>query len=174
VDHLICLAYNDDDAGSSFSNPRLQLPRRRIWLVEDSPSDARLFAEACSTDGQFETKVILDGADALALIERTRTSDAEPLPDLVLLDLNLPKVSGWDVLERLKGSAEFKTIPVVVFSTSSNADDVTLAYSRGANCFVRKPMNLTEFFRICQGITHHWLCIATLPKRRIQQSSTPE
>ena len=136
----------------------------RLLLVEDSPGDARLVREALR-DGAVPTQVtvVTDGEDALNVLHR-RGAHAQALrPDLVILDLNLPKTSGREVLADVKADPTLRSLPIVVLSTSSSEDDIQAVYGLHANCYVRKPVELDEFLRAVKGIAAFWLTVARLP-----------
>ena len=131
-----------------------------ILLVEDSQSDVELTQELLEEAGvPHRLRVARDGEAALAELR----CPATPRPDLVLLDLNLPRVDGREVLRAVKGDDELKTIPIIVLSTSREASDVLDCYREHANCFISKPLNLDEFLDIVQAIERFWLTVARLP-----------
>ena len=135
-----------------------------ILLVEDNAGDARLTAEAFKEGRVLNNMtVIRDGAEALVYLRREgKYRDATP-PDLILLDLNLPKKDGREVLAEIKADEELKRIPVIVLTTSANPDDVTRAYGSFASCYITKPVNLDQFLRVVQNIESFWLSLVTLP-----------
>jgi chemotaxis family two-component system response regulator Rcp1 len=137
-----------------------------VLLVEDDEDDVRLTREALR-----DSKVIVnmsvasDGEEALERLRRAgRFADAAR-PDLILLDLNLPRVSGREVIEALKGDAELKLIPVVVLTTSEADSDIVKCYDLGANCYITKPVNFDQFRRIIKAIDEFWLAIVKLPHK---------
>lgn len=135
-----------------------------ILLVEDSPSDVRLTREALK-DAKIlnNLHVASDGEEAMEFLHRTgRYADAVR-PDLVLLDLNLPRKDGREVLAEMKADEELRRIPVVVLTTSRSEEDVLRAYDLHANCFITKPVGLDQFLRIVESIHGFWLSIVTLP-----------
>ncbi len=135
-----------------------------ILLVEDSPGDVRLTREALR-DGKVRNNlsVVTDGVEALAFLRREgRYADA-PRPDVILLDLNLPKKDGREVLEELKTDAALSRIPVVVLTTSGAETDIVRSYELHANCFITKPLDLDEFFSAVRAIKDFWLSNARLP-----------
>jgi len=136
----------------------------QVLLVEDSPSDARLTQEAFR-DGKIANTltVVTDGIEALAYLQRKGKYAKAPRPDLILLDLNLPKMDGRELLRRIKTDDEFKTIPVVVLTTSEADGDVLKAYEYHANCYIRKPVDLTRFLEIISMIEDFWLTVVKLP-----------
>lgn len=135
-----------------------------ILLVEDSPSDARLTQEAFK-DAKLRNNltIVTDGAEALAYLKREGRYAGALRPDLVLLDLNLPKVDGRDVLRQIKADPDLRSIPVVVLTTSEAESDVVAAYEYHANCFVRKPVDLDRFLKVIASIEDFWLTVVKLP-----------
>ena len=135
-----------------------------ILLVEDNPGDARLAWEAIR-----EARVtsimrwVTDGVEALAFLKREgRFSDAKR-PDLILLDLNLPRKDGREVLAEIKNDPAFRSIPVVVLTTSQADEDVSNAYHLNANCYISKPVDLEQFMRVVSAIENFWLTVVKLP-----------
>jgi CheY-like chemotaxis protein len=137
-----------------------------ILLVEDSPSDANLTKEALR-EGRLinNLRVVPDGEQALAFLRRQPPFAAAPRPDLILLDLNLPRKDGREVLEEIKSDNALRCIPVVVLTTSREESDVMAAYGRNANCYVTKPVDLDQFIDAIRSIDHFWLNIVTLPSK---------
>ena len=136
-----------------------------ILLVEDNPGDARLTREALR-DGTVRNNlhVAVDGVEAMAFLRREgRFSDA-PRPDLVLLDLNLPRKSGSEVLADVKSDPDLARIPVVVLTTSRADEDVANAYAFHANCYITKPVDFEQFIRVVRSIEEFWFTIVRLPK----------
>ena len=135
-----------------------------ILLVEDSPSDVRLTREALK-DAKIlnNLSVASDGEEAMEYLHRTGRHADAVRPDLVLLDLNLPRKDGREVLAEMKADEELRRIPVVVLTTSRSEEDVLRAYDLHANCFITKPVGLDQFLRIVESIHGFWLSIVTLP-----------
>jgi chemotaxis family two-component system response regulator Rcp1 len=135
----------------------------RILLVEDSVADHKLVQMALAeSGGDTELLYADDGAAALDVLDEV-VAGRHPRPDVVLLDLNMPKASGVDVLRRVKGDPELRTIPVVVFSTSRADVDVAVAYAAGANAYVVKPLDLQRFMTVVRSIEEHWTSVVRLP-----------
>jgi len=136
-----------------------------ILLVEDNPGDARLTLEAFK-EGRVINRltVVNDGVEALNYLRRQGPYANAPSPDLILLDLNLPRMDGRQVLAEIKVDPELKTIPVVVLTTSASQDDVARAYGSHANCYIRKPVDLDQFLRVVQSIESFWLSLVMLPR----------
>ena len=135
-----------------------------ILLVEDSPADARLTRSALS-EGSVPKNihVVTDGAQAIDFLRRRKGHEGAPRPDVVLLDLNLPKRDGLEVLREIKSDPELHSITVIVLTTSQLQDDIRAAYEMAANCYVVKPVDLDEFYRAMRGIEEFWMTLATLP-----------
>ncbi len=145
--------------------PRPGAPRRRVLLVEDNPADARLAVEAfgeVAWSGCIEH--VADGDRALALL-RERAETGRGLPDLVLLDLNLPGRHGRELLAAMRADPVLATVPVVVFTTSTAAEEVEACYRLGANCYVAKPVELGELQRVAEAIVRFWFATVELPPR---------
>jgi two-component system, chemotaxis family, response regulator Rcp1 len=135
----------------------------QIALVEDNPGDARLFREVCVNHARAEVVELADGEQALEYFSRKgRFSDAAH-PNLIVLDLNLPKVSGHDILKFIKAHNELKSIPVIVFSTSGAAADIAKSYDLNASCYLRKPVDLEGYEDVCSRLRRFWLDVAVLP-----------
>ena len=136
-----------------------------ILLVEDNPGDARLTLEAFKEGKVLNNLVVMkDGVDALDYLRRRGPYASAKTPDLILLDLNLPRKSGREVLTEIKADAHLKTIPVVVLTTSADDQDVARAYSQHANCYITKPVDLEQFLRVVQSIEDFWLTLVRLPE----------
>jgi two-component system, chemotaxis family, response regulator Rcp1 len=135
-----------------------------ILLVEDSPGDVRLTREALR-EGEIRNhlSVTTDGALALAFLRREGCYATAPRPDVILLDLNLPKLDGREVLTAIKADPLLRRIPVVILTTSSNEQDILRSYDLHANCYITKPVDLDQFISVVQAIESFWLTIVTLP-----------
>lgn len=135
-----------------------------LLLIEDNPGDVRLTREALkNSDINVHLSIARDGVEAMDFLRRSgRFADA-PKPDLVLLDLNLPRKNGREVLSEIKSHPELKRIPVLIMTTSRAEQDVNRAYLLNANCYITKPMDLDEFLRIVKAIEDFWLKTVTLP-----------
>lgn len=136
-----------------------------LLLVEDNAADVRLTREALA-EGKVKNKlnVVSDGLEALAYLRREPPFEGVAKPDLILLDLNLPKMDGREVLAEIKSDEILKTIPVVVLTTSKSADDITQTYDLHANCFIQKPVDLDQFLSVVSMIETFWLSIVKLPR----------
>jgi two-component system, chemotaxis family, response regulator Rcp1 len=136
----------------------------RILLVEDNPADVRLTTEAFH-EGKVWNRldVVTDGATALDFLFRRGEHAAAPRPDLVLLDLNLPKRDGREVLAEIKADPVLRRIPVIVLTTSKAEEDVLSSYDLHANCYIVKPVGLEQFIAAVQAIDEFWLTVVKLP-----------
>lgn len=138
--------------------------RKVIFLIEDNRGDIRLIQEALkSADTPCEIAVARDGVEAMAYLRREGDFQQARIPDLILLDLNLPKKDGREVLAEIKADPTLKHIPVVVLTTSRNEEDIFNSYDLHVNCYIAKSRNLAQLFNIIQGIEEFWLKTATLP-----------
>lgn len=137
-----------------------------ILLVEDSPGDARLAREGLSQCKIHNTlNVVDDGVKAMAFLNRQGEYATAPRPDLILLDLNLPRKDGRQVLREIKEDARFKTIPVVILTTSRADEDIHKTYSLHANCYVTKPLDLKQFLDVVRSIEDFWFTTVRLPAK---------
>jgi two-component system, chemotaxis family, response regulator Rcp1 len=136
-----------------------------VLLVEDSPGDVRLTREALKdAKVHISLHVATDGIEAMAYLERTGMYISAPRPDLILLDLNLPRKDGREVLKEIKESPRLRTIPVVILTTSSSDADVLHSYQLHANCYISKPVDLDGFLKVVQSIDNFWLTVVKLPR----------
>ena len=135
-----------------------------ILLVEDSPSDAMMTREALEASKVLNRLYIVDdGVEAMAFLRREGKYADATRPGLILLDLNLPRKSGLEVLQEVKNDADLKTIPIVVLTTSKMEQDIARSYSSHANCYVTKPVEFAKLADAVRGIRDFWLCLVTLP-----------
>ncbi len=137
-----------------------------ILLVEDNPGDARLAQEALK-EGRLSTRlrVVVDGVEAMAYLRREGEFATAPRPHLVLLDLNLPRKDGRQVLAEMKADSDLRRIPVVVLTTSQAEQDILRSYDLHANCYITKPVDLDHFIAVVRAIEEYWCAVATLPPR---------
>jgi len=135
-----------------------------ILLVEDNPGDERLTREALK-EGKVYSNLywMKDGVEAMEFLKRRGKHKDAPRPDIILLDLNLPKKDGREVLEEIKTDDDLKRIPVVVLTTSKAEEDVLRTYNLHANCYVTKPVDLEKFIVVVRSIDRFWLTVVTLP-----------
>ncbi len=135
-----------------------------ILLIEDNPGDVRLMQEAFKVSTLQNTlHVVSDGVEAMMWLRRQGRYAEAVGPDLILLDLNLPKKDGREVLKEIKEDERLKRIPTVVLTTSQAQRDILKAYTLHANCYITKPVNLEEFFNVVKAIEEFWLGVVTLP-----------
>lgn len=135
-----------------------------ILLVEDNAGDVRLTREAL-LEGKVYSNLhwAKDGVEALEFLRHEGSHAEAPRPDIILLDLNLPKIDGREVLAAIKGDDQLKQIPVVVLTTSKAEEDVLRSYALHANCFITKPVDLDKFILVVKSIDRFWLTVVTLP-----------
>ena len=148
------------------SDTNRSAPPVEILLVEDNPGDERLTREALK-EGKVYSNLhwVKDGVEALEFLRKKGKYSSTPRPDIILLDLNLPKKDGREVLQEIKNDDALKRIPVVILTTSKAEEDVLKSYDLHANCYVTKPVDLDKFITVVQSIDRFWLTIATLPTR---------
>lgn len=137
-----------------------------ILLVEDSPSDTALTIEALKA-GKVANRLynVEDGVEAMSYLRRQGVYKNAPRPDLIMLDLNLPKKDGREVLAELKEDPVLKTIPVIVLTTSRADEDILKSYQLHANCYITKPVDFQQFIGVVKTIENFWLTVVTLPPR---------
>jgi CheY-like chemotaxis protein len=135
-----------------------------ILLVDDNPGDVRLTAEALK-DGEVENRLhtAKDGMEAIAFLRRKGRYIDAPRPDLILLDLNMPRMNGRQVLAEIKEDSALKHIPVIILTGSRDMDDIVRMYDLHANCYVTKPIDFEQFTMMVKSITDFWLTIVRLP-----------
>ncbi|HEY9623911.1 MAG TPA: response regulator [Crinalium sp.] len=139
---------------------------KTIFLIEDNRADIRLIQEALkSTAAQCQVVVARDGMEAMAYLRQDEGYGDAVRPDLILLDLNLPKKDGREVLAEIKADPTLMQIPVVVLTTSRNEEDIFNSYDLHVNCYISKSRNLSQLLKIVRGIEEFWLETATLPPR---------
>jgi len=139
---------------------------KEVLLIEDSPGDVRLTLEAFRDAGiAVHLHVANDGVDAMAFLRHEGAHADAPRPDFILLDLNLPKMDGREVLARIKSDENLKTIPTVVLTTSDAAADIANSYQLQANCYLTKPVQLDEFEALVRNISDFWLRKVKLPQQ---------
>jgi len=141
-----------------------EAPPVEILLVEDNPGDHRLTKEALH-EGKVYNNLhwVQDGVEALDFLKRRGRHAGAPRPDIILLDLNLPKKDGRQVLSEIKQDQDLRSIPVVILTTSAAEEDVLRSYDLHANCYVTKPVDLEKFIVVVQSIDRFWLSVVTLP-----------
>jgi CheY-like chemotaxis protein len=135
-----------------------------LLLVEDNPGDVRLTQEALKSGHVWNNlNVVRDGVEAMAYLRREREFRGAVRPDLILLDLSLPRKDGREVLAEIKADEQLKRIPVVILTGSNLEADILGAYGRYANCYITKPIDLQKFMKVVQAIEHFWFAIVRLP-----------
>lgn len=135
-----------------------------ILLVEDNPGDVRLTIEALKEAKLLNTiQHVSDGVEAIAYLRQTGNYASAPRPDLILLDLNLPKKDGREVLAEIKNDPNLKRIPVVILTTSRAEQDILKAYNLHANCYITKPVDLDQFIKVAKSIDNFWFTMVRLP-----------
>jgi chemotaxis family two-component system response regulator Rcp1 len=138
-----------------------------VLLVEDSPGDVRLTQEAFrDANSSIHLSVAADGVEAMAFLKHVGMHANSPRPDLILLDLNLPKMDGREVLAHIKEDDDLKTIPTVILTTSDAESDIVKSYQLQANCYLTKPVQLDAFESLVKSINDFWLTKAKLPQQR--------
>ncbi|MGB2620923.1 MAG: response regulator [Candidatus Acidiferrum sp.] len=138
-----------------------------VLLVEDSPGDVRLTQEAFrDANAAIRLHVVADGVEAVAFLRREGSHTLAPRPELILLDLNLPKMDGREVLAHIKDDCSLKTIPTVILTTSESESDIVKSYQLHANCYLSKPAQLDAFEALVKSINDFWLTKVKLPQQR--------
>lgn len=138
-----------------------------VLLVEDSPGDVRLTREAFKdANSTIHLHVAMDGVEAMAFLNRQGEHRNAPRPDLILLDLNLPRMDGREVLSLIKQDDDLKTIPTVILTTSEAEADIVKSYQLQANCYLNKPVQLDAFEALVKSINDFWLTKVKLPQQR--------
>lgn len=135
-----------------------------ILLVEDNLADVRLLVEVLKEGKDYHRmNVVTNGVEAMSYLNRKGKFSDAPRPDIILLDLNLPKKDGREVLKEIKNDKKFKRIPVVVLTTSDSEEDISKSYEYHANCYITKPVDLDQFIQVVNAIESLWLENAALP-----------
>ena len=138
----------------------------KVLLIEDNQGDAELVMEAFNSDKVKSELVIIDsGEEAMRFLKNQRERKEDVPPHLIILDLNLPKIDGKEILHFIKNDNVLKTIPVIVFTTSSLQKDISYSYNNHANCYIVKPGNLKDFISTITAIEAFWLNCVTYPKK---------
>ncbi|MEI6079425.1 MAG: response regulator [bacterium] len=137
-----------------------------ILLVEDNPADVRLTTEALKEEKIYNNlNIVTDGVEAMAFLKREGKYAKAVRPDLILLDLNLPKKDGREVLKEIKNDDNLKAIPVVVLTVSKSEEDILRSYNLHANCYITKPVDLKQFIKVAKAVQDFWMTIVKLPPR---------
>lgn len=145
--------------------PKQTLQPIRILMVEDDPGDVRLTREALTSKKMHITMHhVPDGIEAMAFLRKEGAYTDTMRPDLILLDLNLPRMDGREVLAELQKETQLKRIPVIVLTTSAGEEDILAAYDMNANCYITKPVDWKQFIKVVELIEDFWLTVVKLPK----------
>jgi chemotaxis family two-component system response regulator Rcp1 len=137
-----------------------------ILMVDDNPADIDLTSEVLAqSERHFHVNAVNDGVEAISFLRRQGKYAKAPVPDLVVLDLNLPRKDGCEVLSNIRADPSLAKIPVVIFTSSQASSDIARSYKLGANCYLKKPGNLPEFVAAVQSMAEFWLTFATLPQK---------
>lgn len=137
-----------------------------VLLVEDNPGDVRLMKEALQDDKLiYNLHVVVDGIEAMDFLLQKGDFAKAPRPDLILLDLNLPRKDGREVLAEVKSDPDLKQIPVVILTSSQAEQDIVKTYELHANCYINKPVDLEQFSKVVKSINDFWFTVVRLPKR---------
>lgn len=133
-------------------------------IIEDNEGDLLLIADALKESKKNNTiTIVKDGLDAINFLEKIGKNHAERSPDIILLDINLPKMNGQEVLTSIKANENLKSIPVIIFTTSSSERDIFESYNNHANCYITKPVNVLDFLKVISSIENFWTSIIQLP-----------
>lgn len=145
-------------------NNKKDLKIVEILLVEDNPADIRLTQEAIKESKiSNNLHIVRDGMEAISFLRKEGKFSNAVRPDLILLDLNLPKINGFEVLNEIKNDSDLKRIPVVILTISEAEVDLVKAYNNYANCYVNKPLDIKEFYKIVKSIGNFWFTVVKLP-----------
>jgi len=137
-----------------------------ILIVEDNPGDARLITEVLNGNKVYnKLYVAQDGVEAIDFLLRQGEFSDAPRPDVILLDLNLPRMDGREVLAKIKSDPDLKNIPVVIMTTSQAEEDIIKSYSLHANCFITKPLDFNQFVKVVKSIEEFWFTLVKLPPK---------
>jgi two-component system, chemotaxis family, response regulator Rcp1 len=146
-------------------NPQTTPQPIHILMVEDDPADVRLTREALKNKKVLTTmETVPDGVEAMAYLRRQGAYADKPRPDMILLDLNMPRMDGREVLAELQKDSKLRRIPVIVLTTSEGEEDILCAYDMNANCYITKPVDWKQFIRVVELIEDFWLTVVRLPK----------
>lgn len=137
-----------------------------VLLVDDDQEDLDLTLEVLEmTKMKLKIDVAKDGVEAVEFLNKVQSNDKQKLPDLILLDLNMPRMNGHEVLQYIKGDARFKHIPVVILTTSKSETDIANSYAAGVSCFVSKPVGLKEFQTVVEAVNNFWFTVVKFPEK---------
>ena len=151
----------------AIEEPKMTLHNASILLVEDNPGDVILIKEALSVDRLLlDIHVLADGADAIDFLTKAGKHQNAPMVDIILLDLNLPKKNGFEVIKEVRENSAIAHIPIVVLTSSKAECDILKTYQLNANCFIPKPLKLEEFIKVVQACGNFWFTIVSIPKNQ--------
>jgi len=137
-----------------------------VLLVDDDQEDLDLTLEVLEmTKMKLKIDIAKDGVEAVDFLNKVNSDDKRQLPDLILLDLNMPRMNGHEVLQYIKGDNRFKHIPVVILTTSKSETDIANSYSAGVSCFVTKPVGLKEFQTVVEAVNNFWFTVVKFPEK---------
>ncbi len=137
-----------------------------VLLVDDDQEDLDLTLEVLEmTKMKLNIEIARDGVEAVEFLNKVYDEEKRKLPDLILLDLNMPRMSGHEVLQYIKGDERFRTIPVVVLTTSKSETDIANSYAAGVSCFVTKPVGLKEFQTVVEAVNNFWFTVVKFPEK---------
>ena len=137
-----------------------------VLLVDDDQEDLDLTLEVLEmTKMKLNIEIARDGVEAVEFLNKVYDEEKRKLPDLILLDLNMPRMSGHEVLQYIKGNERFRTIPVVVLTTSKSETDIANSYAAGVSCFVTKPVGLKEFQIVVEAVNNFWFTVVKFPEK---------
>jgi two-component system, chemotaxis family, response regulator Rcp1 len=137
-----------------------------ILIVEDNPGDARLIKEVLNSNKIFTSlHIVKDGVEAMEFLRNEGKFRSVPKPDLIILDLNLPRKDGREVLSEIKSDMELKHIPIVIMTISQAEEDILKSYNLHANCYITKPIDLNQFIKVVKSIEDFWFTIVKLPPK---------
>lgn len=143
-----------------------------ILLVEDNEGDIVLITEAFEDIKlKNEISIVRNGEEAISFLEKKNGFENVKIPDLIILDINLPKINGHEVLQFIKTNDNYKTIPVIMLTTSSSESDISASYKNHANCYITKPVNVDEFLTAVTSIEEFWISLVTLPSEVSSKSN---
>ncbi len=137
----------------------------KVLLIEDNPGDVRLTMEALKERNSCSLSVVENGEEAINFLRKHYLYENAPRPDIILLDINLPKKNGYEVLEEIKNDSDLKTIPIIILTSSSSKRDITKCYALHTNCYITKPINADDFINVVKFIEDFWFRIVELPRK---------
>lgn len=162
------MTYNFHE-GRLFGRGIISISPVKILLADDNLADCRLAEEAFKEVGlDFELNYVLDGAELMRFLKKQEEHRKKPTPNLIFIDINMPKMNGMEILKTIKSDPELKVIPVIILSTSDAAVDITKAYSLGANCYIKKTIDFDMFLKNMVGVANYWFKIVEFPESTLK------